>query len=65
MDLNHRGKVAAFWRPVPCSDAIKSFTESAHYTVSSWWYGLRRQGLKSKTFPDGYVPEQSDDSVHR
>jgi len=42
-------------QPVPYFDAIKSFTESAIYTVSSWWYGLRDQSVfqdsKNETFP--------------
>ena len=38
-----RGKTAVFWRSVPFFDAIKSFTESTTYTISSWWYKFRGQ----------------------
>jgi len=39
------GERSRFLRPVPCGDAIKSFTESTRYSVSSWWYALLCQLL--------------------
>ena len=59
--LTGSGKDRRFLRSVPCGDAIKSFSESTNYPVSSWWYGLRGQSArKRRSFPEGDVPEQGD-----
>ncbi|RDH84703.1 MAG: hypothetical protein DIZ80_04345 [endosymbiont of Galathealinum brachiosum] len=51
-----RGKVAAFWHPVPCCDAIKSFTESDHHCqiMVVWVEGTERERC---SVPEGDDPE--------
>ncbi len=57
----HQGLTAAFWRAVPCYDAIKNITKSGLNSISSWWYGLRGQRAKKRRS----VPEHGNHTVRK